>query len=100
MSTDAIRYEAGRPYFEKDPRAKLPVAIDWSEWIAQEGTSISTSEWTATGLTVSAPTLVGSLSRCLVEGGVAGTAYDLRCTITCANGAIDSRSLRVVVRDR
>lgn len=102
MSTDAIRLEAGRPYFVKDPRATLSVEMDWTSWLAQEGTTITGSTWTAEtpGITVSSPANAAGVTACVVSGGTAGNSYTLRNTITCADGSVDSRSIRAVCRDR
>ena len=98
---DAIKLDGLGPYFVRDPRSKLPVSVDWSAWLAREATTISSSTWTAeAGLTTSAPTQLAGVAQVFVEGGVAGSSYVLRNTITCANGAIESRSIRVVTRDR
>lgn len=98
---DAIQRDGNGPFFKKDPRAKLPVTIDWSAWLTQEGTTIQSSAWVAeAGITTSAPASTTTAASVLVEGGTADTTYVLRNTITCANGVIDSRSIRVQVRDR
>lgn len=98
---DAIKTDGNGPYFKRDPRSRLPVAIDWSAWLTREGTTISNSAWTiSTGMTISGPTNTTTATSVIVEGGTAGEAYELRNTITCANGIVDSRSIRVQVEDR
>lgn len=101
MIVDAIRYDGAGPFLEKDPRARLPVQIDWSAWLTQEGTTIGLSTWEASaGLTIDTQAATSTIATAWILGGVAGQVYTLRNTITGANGVIDSRSLRVVVRDR
>lgn len=98
---NAIQRDGNGPFFRKDPRAKLPVTVDWSAWLAQEGTTIQSSAWVAEpGLVTSGAASTTTAASVLVEGGVAGATYVLRNTITCANGLIDSRSLRVRVENR
>lgn len=98
---DAIKTDGSGPYFKRDPRSRLPVSIDWSTWLTREGTTIAGSTWTiGTGATISAPTNTTTATSVIVEGGTAGQSYVLRNTITCANGMIDSRSIRVQVEDR
>lgn len=98
---DAIQRDGSGPFFRKDPRARLPVTVDWSAWLTQESTTIQSSAWTADpGVTTSSPAATSTVASVLVEGGTLGETYVLRNTITCANGIVDSRSIRVQVRDR
>lgn len=100
--TDAIKTDGQGNYFTRDPRSRLPISADWSAWLAHEGTSIQSSTWTtdAGGLTLETPATTATVASVIVSGGTTGTTYVVRNTITCANGVIDSRSLRVVCRDR
>ena len=99
--SDAIKTDGAGPYFTRDPRSRLPVSVDWSAWLTKEGTTISSSAWTTdAGLTLEAQTNTTTLAQVIVSGGTAGTIYALRNTITGANGLIDSRSIRVVTKDR
>lgn len=98
---NAIRTDALGPYLEKDPRARIPVSVDWSEWLAQESTTIASSAWTLeAGPVLDGQTNTPTIATAFVSGGTVGSRYVLRNTITTANGLIDSRSLRVVIRDR
>ncbi len=99
--TNAIKNDGAGPYFVRDPLSRLPVSVDWSAWLTQEATTISSSDWTVeAGLTLESPTSSAIVAQVIVSGGVAGSVYVLRNTITCANGTVDSRSLRVSVEDR
>lgn len=98
---DAILKDGLGPYVKRDPRSILPISVDWTQWLAREGTTISASAWEVdAGITLSAPTFTTTAASVRVAGGVAGTTYTLRNTITCASGIVDSRSIRVVVTDR
>jgi hypothetical protein len=99
--TDAIKIDGNGPYYVHDPRARLPVQVDWSAWLTQEQTTITGSTWTATaGITTDGPAFSSTVATIFVSAGTVGTTYTLRNTITCANGITDSRSIRVVCRDR
>jgi hypothetical protein len=98
---DGIKTDGQGPYLVRDPRSRLPVEVDWSAWLAREGTTIASSAWTVdAGLTLDTTANDNTSASVFVSSGVAGQTYVLRNTITGANGVIDSRSLRVVCRDR
>lgn len=98
---DAIKTDGRGLYLIKDPRARLPVSVDWSDWLSLEGTTISSSVWeSATGITVDGMAATTTITVCYVSDGVADSYYSLRNTITTANGLVDSRSLRIVCKDR
>jgi hypothetical protein len=97
---NAIKYDGAGPYMVRDPRSRLPVSIDWSAWLTQEGTTITSSIWTGVGLTLESEAHSPTTTSVIVSGGTLAQSYELRNTITCANGYIDSRSLRLRVKDR
>jgi hypothetical protein len=98
---DGIKTDGLGPYLVRDPRSRLPVEIDWSAWLAQEGTTLASSTWSAdAGLTLDTPANDATSASVFVSSGLAGTSYVLRNTIAGTNGVIDSRSLRIVCRDR
>lgn len=100
--TDAIKTDGRGPYYQQDPRERLPLSVDWGAWLTQENTTIDASVWAADdgGITLASPTYAGAVTQVVVSGGVSGTVYTLRNTITCANGSIGSRSIRVMIRPR
>lgn len=99
--SDVIKTDGNGPYFLRDPRSRLPVSVDWSAWLTKESTTVTGSSWTTeAGLTLESQSNTTTIASVIVSGGVTGTTYVLRNTITCANGVIDSRSIRVVVKDR
>jgi hypothetical protein len=98
---NAIQNDGNGPYFVRDPRSKLAVKIDWSAWLMQEATTITDSTWEAApGIVTEGPSFTTTQTAVTVSSGLDGSSYTLRNTITCANGVIDSRSIRVVVKDR
>jgi hypothetical protein len=98
---DAIKTDGNGPYLVRDPRSKLPISVDWSAWLTRENTTIASSSWTSDpGVTLESPGFTTTLASVIVSGGTAGATYVIRNTITCANGIVDSRSIRVVTRDR
>lgn len=98
---NAIKTDGRGPFLEVDPRERLPVSADWSAWLTQEATTIASSAWTVDGvLVLSAATFTTAVASVIVSGALAGGTCTLRNTITCANGLISSRSLRVIGRDR
>lgn len=100
-TTDAIRTDGAGPYLVRDPRSRISVRVDWSEWLTLEGTAIASSSWESdAGVTLDTPASTTTAATVYVSGGTDGETYTIRNTITCANGVIDSRSIRVMVRDR
>lgn len=97
-----VKTDGNGPYLERDPRSRVPVQIDWSAWLTQEGaTTIANSAWTTeTGLTLDGDVHANGIAAVNVSGGAHGSTYVIRNTITCANGRIDSRSIRIAVKDR
>lgn len=99
--TDAIKNDGAGPYYVQDARSVLRLSVDWTAWLAQEATTITSSAWVSdAGITLTGATASTLIATVLVSGGVVGSAHTIRNTITCANGAVDSRSIRVVIRDR
>jgi hypothetical protein len=88
--------------FRKDPSATLDFTFDWSAWLPT-GDTISSVTWAiSTGVTLAsspAPSHTTTTATTFVSGGTAGTSYILSCTITTAQGRIDTRSLTIAVVD-
>lgn len=80
----------------KDPEAILSYAIDWA-FLLQDGETITSQTVTAVGGTVSNVTLVGSIVRWLLSGGVAGKQIVVSVTVVTSMGQKDKRSLLVPV---
>jgi hypothetical protein len=65
------------------------------------GETITVSSWTVdTGLTQSDEDNVAGVTSVFAAGGVAGTSYKLKNTITTSNGRIDSRTIRLSCKNR
>ena len=98
---NAIQHDGAGPFLVKDPLANLPITVDWSAWLLQEGTTIASSLWVAQpGLTLSNVSNTTTAAQASVSGGLLDETYEVRNTITCANGSIDSRSLRIRCKAR
>jgi len=85
---------------KKDPQAKKPYFIDWSEWLGTD--TIATATWDVPdGLTDSNPSIVNSGTRAVVwlEGGVAGNTYKVNLHIVTTAGLEDDASLSIYVED-
>lgn len=86
--------------FRKDPDAKLPYTIDWSDWL-ESAETISASTWTVpSGITKDSDTFGDTSTRIWLTGGTAGTKYTLTNTITVSSGKIDERSICIVAEER
>lgn len=88
----------------KDPDAKLPFAVDWSQWLANEGDTAASATWiTPVGIVREAspaPSLTGGTATAWFSGGTHGTDYRVTCRLTTAGGRIDDRTLTIKVRTR
>jgi hypothetical protein len=99
---EGIQTDSRGAYFYMDPRARLVVEMDWNEWLTGESTTLSTSVWSCEDdeLAIEDESTISGVSQATVSGGLAGKVYFLRNTITAANEEVDSRSIRIIVRDR
>jgi hypothetical protein len=82
----------------------LDYAVDWREWLAPDGDTITDSAWTAEpGITIEqdpAPTATGGVVTVWLSGGVTGRSYLVTNRITTALGRVDERSFTLGVLDR
>lgn len=86
--------------FEHAPNAKLDYGFDWSLWLAS-GETISASSWVVdTALSQTSPINTGTVTSVIVEGGVAGTSYKLINNITTSVGRKDSRTIKLLCKNR
>lgn len=86
--------------YEHAPASKLDYGFDWNLWLAV-GETIVTSVWLVdAGLTQSSEDNVSGVTSVFVAGGVAGTSYKLKNTITTSSGRIDSRTIRLSCKNR
>lgn len=88
----------------KDPDARLPFAVDWSEWLTNEGDTAASATWIVpTGLvkeTSPAPTLAAGKATVWLSGGTDGADYLVTCRMTTTGGRVDDRTIRVQIRER
>ena len=86
--------------YEHSPLAKLDYGFNWSSWLVS-GETITASEWDVdAGLTPTTPQINGATTSVFVEGGVAGTSYNLINSITTSVGRKDSRTIKVHCKNR
>lgn len=82
----------------KDPSAIVDFEIDWSAWLGTD--TISSSTWTATGLTIASSTNTTTSATVWLSGGTIGAAYIVTNQIVTVGGRTDQRSLLIHVSDR
>ena len=86
--------------YVKDPQSVLDYGFDWSDWLA-DGETILTSTWTVTtGLTKDSDSSNDTATTIWVSGGTAGTSYTITNHITTSAGREDDRSHVLKVKDR
>lgn len=86
----------------KDPQARLDYAIDWSDYL-DDGESIVTSAWLvapAGELVCSGDSVTGTVAQVMIEGGGLRQTYVLSNRIATSLGRIDDRSLTIRVQER
>lgn len=89
----------------KDPSALLDYEMDWSAWLAEGETIVSSPlpvvSSSAPALTVGTVSVSGGTKvRFRIGGGVAGQNYTVTVRITTSIGQIDERSVLYRVRER
>lgn len=88
--------------FIKDPNAKLDYTIDWSAWLESNNDTISaaTVPNPPSGLTVVDPVQhTSTLSTVWLEGGTAGSSYDVTVHITTTGGRQDDRTITITCKE-
>ena len=81
--------------FIHSPDAKLDYGFDYSKWLEQ-GETIVTSSWVVdAGLTKSQEQNVSNITSVFVEGGVAASSYKLTNYIVTSAGRKDSRAMKL-----
>jgi len=88
----------------KDPNARLPYTIDWSDWLGDEET-IAGAEWsisptTESPLTIFSQTFDTTTSTVWLTGGKVGQQYRVSNHVTSSLGKIDDRSILIRVWER
>ena len=85
---------------EKSPDSTLPYIIDWTAWLSN-GDTLSSVTWDVpTGLVNEAESNTSTRASITLSGGVAGSTYDVKCTILTTGGLIEARTLKFMVVER
>ena len=80
----------------QDPDEHLDYAINWSKYL--QGDDVVASTWVAdSGLTVDKSEFDKNRTVVRISGGVAGTSYNVRNTVTSALGRTVKRSIKISV---
>jgi hypothetical protein len=87
--------------FRKDPASNLDYSLDWSEWLAEDETII-TSTWVASSedITLADESNTDTLTTVWVSDGVAGVDYVLTNEITTSDDRVDARSITITCENR
>lgn len=94
----------------KHPDSRVDYGLDWRDWLAYDPADpaavpdvIEDAQVAVTPageLAVDGPaTILGGIVAVWLTGGVAGSTYELACTITTAKGRTDTDTVVVAVRD-
>ena len=97
-------------FFTKDPDANIVYGIDWTQYLASGGGTISSKDVTIETITGdSAPlafptdestdvTVSGKQVNVRLNGGTVGNEYNVDVKITTNQGDTDSRRFRIIVK--
>lgn len=86
--------------YEHSPLAKLDYGFNWTPWLVSTET-ITVSNWeVTTGMVMTTPQVVAGVTSVFLEGGVVGTTYSLKNTITTSVGRVDSRTIKIICKNR
>lgn len=94
-------------FIEKDPESVLDYSFDWSDWL-DDGDTIVTSLWAVqtiagdtSALTIDSNTFVNTgVTTAVMSLGTAGNNYTLTNTITTTNSLIVQRYFRLFLKQR
>lgn len=86
--------------YEHSPLAKLDYGFNWSPWLGS-GETVTVSNWEVTaGMVMTTPQISSGITSVFLEGGVVGTSYFLKNTITTSFGRVDSRTIKILCKNR
>lgn len=86
--------------FEHAPGANLEYSVDWAASLKTDDT-IESSTWDVPdGMELGAVGNTGLVTTAWVSGGTVQQTYDIVNTITSAQGVVDSRLIKLLVRVR
>lgn len=88
--------------FVKDPNAKLDYTIDWSAWLEPDNDIIADASVpnAPAGISVVSPVQHTSTTTTVwLQGGTAGSSYDVTVHITTAGGRQDDRTITITCKE-
>ena len=90
-------YRVAQP---KDPGSVLDYEIDWSSWLA-DGETIVSSEWSVEddSAAIDSSTHTDTAATAWVSGGTVGVRLTVTNRITTTLGRIDERSIVLKIKD-
>jgi hypothetical protein len=105
MPIDGIRYDKDGALVIWDAEAALPLGVDWSAWLQQQGeTALSGSSWTAeAGITLSDTQVNDGVASVIasVETDDVAQGQEIAVTNIVSAGAFsDARTIRVRIQRR
>ena len=89
---------APAPDREQDPSSVKNLTLNWVKELA--GETISTSAWSADGLTVGTDSNTDTSATVLLSGGAEGGRYEVYNTITTSGGQTLRKKSVVLVREQ
>lgn len=86
----------------KDPSAVLDFSFDWSDWLANGETIVSSTMIVSTGLVIDSATASLTSTTAWLSGGTSGRAYTLTNEITTNHipARVEQRSMTIRVTNR
>jgi hypothetical protein len=98
MSTDygLASSSSWAPSYEKDPSDVIDYSLSW-HFLGTD--TISTSTWTADGLTVDSSSTSGLVTTVFASGGTDGSLASLTNTIVTSSGRTLQRTVYIAVKD-
>lgn len=81
-----------RPWFRHDPQAVKDYGVDWSAWL-DDGETLVSSEWESDDLTLAGESFTTTRTSVFVSGGVAGGRYSITNRVVTSAGKTDDRTL-------
>jgi hypothetical protein len=86
----------------KDPADKQRYRMDWSAFLAPLADTVTTSTWSANGMTLSNPAIDpdGLGATTWISGGEAGHIYTVSNRIDTTDGRTVERSFKLEVQER
>lgn len=86
--------------FVKDPSAVLDYRVDWTDWLGQSETIVSSSWTVPSGINKDSDTIGDGKATIWLSGGTRGQDYTLTNRIATNAARVDERSIVIMVRSR